>query len=52
MNENTCFDCKYLRIKDFVIGFCDHPRGLRGQVDPEDFCSWYEPREVPCKEDE
>jgi len=34
-----CKDCKYIGIKDFIYGYCQHDRGLIGIVKPNDYCS-------------
>ena len=38
-NVVRCKDCKYLYIKDFVYGTCNHNQGLNGIIQPDDFCS-------------
>ena len=39
----ACENCVHLNIKDFYFGFCDV--GLRGQVEPADFCSRYKAKQ-------
>lgn len=38
-----CKNCKYLDIKDFVYGYCNHK--MSGIVEPDDFCSHGERRD-------
>jgi hypothetical protein len=34
----SCENCAWLKIKDFITGYCGYPGSDRGVVQPEDSC--------------
>lgn len=45
MGEKCCGTCKYIGIKDFVLGYCDLPGIGWKPVYPEDSCDKWEGKE-------
>ena len=39
---NTCKTCKYLYIKDFIVGVCDNEDSDKNVVQPDDSCEYWE----------